>query len=255
MVTVDFLKLNIFPGSRVLDIGCGNGRHTAAVMALPVGLATGMDTNFEDLQSAEDRLNLHHRLDAISGEKWALACADALRIPFREGAFDAVICSEVLEHIPDHRGAIAEAFRVLRPGGMLAVSVPRFWPEKICWRLSKAYANTDGGHIRMYRKRQLIELLTATGNRVTARHYAHSLHSPYWWHKCLVGIRNEKALPVRLCHRFLTWAMMKKPAAVCFLERLLDPLMGKSIVIYLKKEPGSQEAGKQNQKEWIRSIF
>jgi ubiquinone/menaquinone biosynthesis C-methylase UbiE len=235
VITVDFLKLNLSPGSRVLDIGCGSGRHTAAALALPVALAAGMDTNRKDLLSAEDRLNLHHRLDMIRGGKWAFACADALRIPFRAGTFDAVICSEVLEHIHDHEDALAEALRVLRPGGTLVVSVPRWWPEKICWWLSKDYANTDGGHIRIYRTKELLELVTANRLKFTGKHYAHSLHSPYWWLKCLMGIENETAVPVRLYHRFLTWVMMKKPAAVCFLERLLNPLLGKSIVIYLRK--------------------
>lgn len=235
MITVDFLKLNLSPGSRVLDIGCGNGRHTAAALSLPVALATGIDTNRKDLQSAEDRLRLHQRLDTIRSGKWAFACADALKLPFRADAFDAVICSEVLEHIHDHEDALTEALRVLRPGGALVVSVPRYWPEKICWWLSKAYASTDGGHIRIYRTKALLEMLTANRLRINGKHYAHSLHSPYWWLKCLVGVRNETAAPVRLYHRFLTWVMMKKPGAVCFLERLLNPLMGKSTVIYLRK--------------------
>lgn len=235
MLTVDFNRLNVAPDSRILDIGCGNGRHTAAAMALPVSLATGIDTNIRDLQSAEDRLVVHRELDTITGKSWAFACADALRIPFRDEAFDVVICSEVLEHIPDHEGAVEEALRVLRPGGILVVSVPRHWPEKICWLISRDYTNTEGGHIRIYQTKELVALLTSNRLRVTGRHYAHSLHSPYWWLKCLVGVDRENVLPVQLYHRFLTWVMMKKPGAVCFLERLLNPLMGKSVVIYLRK--------------------
>ena len=234
------------PGSRLLDIGCGSGRHTAAALMQPVGLAIGIDTSIKDLQSAEDRLDLHQKLDMISGDGWAFACADALKIPFQDEAFDIVICSEVLEHIPDHKGAVREALRVVRSGGILVVSVPRYWPEKICWRLSGDYATTDGGHIRIYRSKSLIDLLTADRIRVIGRHYAHSLHSPYWWLKCLVGIEKEDAPAVRLYHRFLTWVMMKKPRAVCFLERLLNPLLGKSIVIYLRKNHRGERTKERN---------
>ena len=235
VVTVDFTRLTLKTGSRLLDIGCGSGRHTAAAIMLPVELVIGIDTCIEDLRSAEDRLDLHQKLDTISGDSWAFACADALQIPTKDEAFDIVICSEVLEHIHDHEGAVKEALRVLRPGGVLVVSVPRYWPEKICWRLSRDYANTEGGHIRIYKTNELIQLLAAYRLQVTDRHYAHSLHSPYWWLKCLVGIEKEDVLGVKLYHRFLTWVMMKKPGAVFFLERLLDPLLGKSIVIYLQK--------------------
>ena len=243
VVTVDFTRLNLTPGCRLVDIGCGSGRHIGAAMMQPVGLAIGIDTCIEDLQSAEDRMELHRRLDTISGEGWAFACADALQIPFQDEAFDIVICSEVLEHIPDHEGAVKEALRVLRTGGILVVSVPRYWPEKICWRLSRDYATIDGGHIRIYRRKNLLDLLTANRTRVIGGHYAHSLHSPYWWLKCLVGIENEDAPAIKLYHRFLTWVMMKKPRPVCFLEGLLNPLLGKSMVIYLRKELGSNEAG------------
>ena len=81
---------------------------------------------------------------------------DAYRLPFPDGAFDVVVISEVLEHIPDDRDAIAELDRVLRPGGTLAVTVPRWWPERICWALSDAYHQVEGGHIRIYRRRQLL---------------------------------------------------------------------------------------------------
>jgi hypothetical protein len=65
--------------------------------------------------------------------------------------------------------------------------------------------------------------------------YAHSLHSPYWWLKCLVGPTRSDSTVVNLYHRFLTWEMMKKPRPVKFLDRLLNPLMGKSLVLYFKK--------------------
>jgi hypothetical protein len=66
-------------------------------------------------------------------------------------------------------------------------------------------------------------------------HHAHSLHVPYWWLKCLLGVERDMVWPVRLYHRFLTWDMMQKPKMTRSLERLLDPVMGKSVVLYFRK--------------------
>jgi SAM-dependent methyltransferase len=147
-----------------------------------------------------------------------------------------VICAEVLEHIPAHADAIAEITRVLRPGGDLVVSVPRYGPERLCWALSAKYADADGGHVRIYRKQKLIALLRRAGLEIRSAHHAHSLHTPYWWLKCLVGIHRENSRLVNLYHRFLTWDMLKKPPLTQFLERLLNPILGKSLVVYCKKE-------------------
>lgn len=235
MITVDFSRLETRPGARILDIGCGTGRHTAAAMSLPGVTTVGADACFDDLIAAGERLSIHRQLGATAGGVCCFAQADACRLPFRDGVFDLVICAEVLEHIRDHRAAVREAARVLRPGGEIVVSVPRRWPELICWRLSPSYAHSSGGHIRIYTSRQLTALLQSAALVVRGCHYAHSLHAPYWWLKCLAGIQREQLLPVRLYHRFLTWDMMAKPKPVRFLERLLDPVMGKSLVVYLRK--------------------
>ena len=160
---------------------------------------------------------------------------DALAIPFPDGTFDRVICSEVLEHIPDDLGAMRELARVLRPGGTMAITVPRFGPELINWALSDAYHNVPGGHIRIFRKSQIKKRLTSVGMNVTSHHYAHGLHSPYWWLKCLVGTKNDQNWFVRQYHKILVWDIVKGPRTTRILEKVLAPIMGKSIIIYLVK--------------------
>ena len=235
MVTVDFDRLRLKPGFKILDIGCGSGRHTSAAYQSRDVTAIGVDLNVDDLNDARNRLRLHDQLGEHGGGAWALSAADVLTLPFKDAHFDLVICSEVLEHIIVHTAAIREIVRVLKPGKNLVVSVPRYWPERICWMLSPSYAHSNGGHVRIFRQQELISDLTSAGLNLWARHFAHSLHSPFWWLKCLVGLDREDSPPVNLYHRFLTWDMMKKPRVTGLLEKLLNPLMGKSVVVYLKK--------------------
>ena len=109
--------------------------------------------------------------------------------PIADGTFDCVIASEILEHVPEDDGAIAELVRVLKPGGALAITVPRWLPERICWALSDEYHANEGGHIRIYRADELRDKVPAHGLRFTHTHHAHALHSPFWWLKCAVGRR------------------------------------------------------------------
>jgi ubiquinone/menaquinone biosynthesis C-methylase UbiE len=64
---------------------------------------------------------------------------DALSLPFADGEFDRVVAAEFLEHSPDDLGALRELVRVTRPGGAVALTVPRWLPVAISWKLSDAY--------------------------------------------------------------------------------------------------------------------
>jgi SAM-dependent methyltransferase len=146
-----------------------------------------------------------------------------------------VICSEVLEHIPDEAEAIREIARVLKPGEIMVVSVPRFLPELVCWALSKEYRSEPGGHIRIYRRRELIRKLEEAGLVCFDTGRAHGLHAPYWWLKCAVGLEKENSKLVKLYHDFLVWDIEKRPWLTRTLERLVNPFVAKSCVLYLKK--------------------
>jgi len=235
MLTVDFKYLAIRPGDRILDVGCGSGRHMAEAYRFPRVTVSGMDRSLEDLVQARERLEFHGRLGEHGGGCWGLAQADIVALPYADDGFDAVICSEVLEHIADDTRAIREVLRVLRPGGVLAVSVPRLWPETVCWRLSRDYRTEKGGHLRIYHRRRLVQRIQSAGARCFAHHFAHGLHAPFWWLKCLVGFKKNDHLLVRLYHRFLVWDLMARPVVTRGLENLLNPLTGKSDVVYFRK--------------------
>jgi ubiquinone/menaquinone biosynthesis C-methylase UbiE len=235
MITVDFSRLNIKAGYRILDIGCGSGRHTCAAYRFKNAFVIGADISGNELGEAKDRLKFHDRLGENGGGIWGLTMADVRDLPFKNDFFDLVICSEVLEHIPEEESAAGEIIRVLKPGHHLVVSVPRFWPERICWALSSEYKRSNNGHIRIYKKNKLITLLENCGVKRWALQYAHSLHTPYWWLKCLVGPNREDAALVNLYHRFLSWDIMKKPKLVRWMDRLMNPILGKSLVVYFRK--------------------
>jgi SAM-dependent methyltransferase len=235
MITVDFKKLDLSPGFRVLDAGCGAGRHLSEAFRYRGIHVVGIDLNKEDVVTAKNTLKIMQHKGEGGGGSWLIARSDITNLPFDDETFDIVICSEVLEHIPKQKKAAKEIIRVLKSGKSLVVSVPRYLPERICWALSEDYHNEEGGHVRIYRRKQLIELLESAGTKCVSHGLAHSLHSPYWWLKCLVGHKNERALPVRLYHNFLVWDIMKKPLLTRMLDRALNPFIAKSIVLYLKK--------------------
>jgi ubiquinone/menaquinone biosynthesis C-methylase UbiE len=232
MVTVDFHKLKLKPHSLVLDAGCGSGRHLRALAKLSNLNIIGIDKNSSDLNDA--LTGLENMPDALS-DNYLVSRADIKKLPFASASFDCVICSEVLEHIPDHENALKELVRILKPQGDLVVSVPRYFSEKICWLISPAYSSEEGGHIRIYKKKKLQKILANQGIKCWKINYKHALHAPYWWLKCMVGLKNEKNVFIKYYKKFLEWDIMCKPQFVRFIEELLNPIIGKSIVFYLKK--------------------
>ncbi len=236
MITVDFNRLDIQPGYRVLDIGCGTGRHTSEVSRFKDVVVHGVDLCLKDVVEAKNRMHYHEQVGEHGGGPWMTSVADISSLPFGDSFFDLVICSEVLEHIPDDKKAIHEIIRVLKPGKNLVVSVPRYLPERICWTLSKTYPHKKGGHIRIYKEKELILLIEEQGVEKWATHFAHGLHAPYWWLKCLVGEEREDSKLVNLYHRLLVLDMMKHPPLTRILDSLLNPFIGKSVVVYFRRK-------------------
>jgi SAM-dependent methyltransferase len=237
VLTVDFERLGLRPGARVLDLGCGAGRHAFECYRRGARVVA-VDMKADEVAEVNTMFAAMAEAGEVAPGGTAIAVrGDARRLPFPDGAFDLVIISEVLEHVPDDREVITELTRVLRPNGTVAVTVPRWWPERICWALSDAYHEVEGGHVRIYRRRQLLSRLRDAALVPRGSHHAHALHSPYWWLKCLFGPDNERALLPRLYHKLLVHDIMRRPWWTRTTERLLNPIVGKSLVIYLEK-PG-----------------
>lgn len=238
MHTIDYHRLALTDNSRILDVGCGEGRHC---LGLPLGASAtviGVDLSHDDLTRARAKVPEHNDFCRQLGLPLTptphFGVANGQHLPFADHSFDVVICSEVLEHIEPYAEVLEELKRVLKPGGQLVVSVPRQWPERLCWSFSDEYRNTPGGHLRIFNAKKLRREVEALGIHLRLQHWAHALHSPYWWLKCLLWDQPNHPL-LKIYHRFLVWDLTKGPWLTRTLERVLNPLMGKSVVLYFQR--------------------
>jgi SAM-dependent methyltransferase len=241
MLTIRFDRLDALglrPGSRVLDVGTGFGRH-AYELARRGMRVVALDVAAGEVEGTRATFGAMIEAGEIPTERYVgVLRGDATRLPFASGSFDAVITSEVLEHIPDDTGALAGMVRVLRPGGTFAATVPTWLPEKINWMLSDDYhaPKAVGGHVRIYSATELKAKMRAAGLGLAGSHHAHALHSPYWWLKCAVGVDDDGHPAVARYRRFLEWDIIEQPRSTRIADRLLSPVLGKSLVLYGTKQ-------------------
>ena len=233
MNTIKYNNLNLREGQLMLDMGCGEGRHSIGALLETQASIVGMDLSFEDLKIAQSRLKDFDTSELSTSCTFGLG--NIVDIPLKDSSLDAVICSEVLEHVDSPNESVRELVRVLKPGGVMALSVPRYLPELICWKLSKEYSKTPGGHVRIFKHQELKNLAVSNGLKYQSFHWAHGLHSPYWWLQCLFWKTKEDSFLVKQYHKLLVWDLMKKPLFTKILESILQPLIGKSLVMYFRK--------------------
>lgn len=219
---------------RVLDLGAGFGRHAFATARLGAHVVAA-DLALDEMQATKDTFAAMYVEGEVTAET-STTCVqgNGLWLPFPDQIFDRVIASEVLEHVPDDLSVMTELYRVLKPGGRLAATVPAALPEQVCWWLNDAYhaPKAEGGHVRIYAKPELRTKLESVGFTPVGDHRAHALHSPYWWLKCAVGIDNDSNPLVKAYLKFLTWDITDAPTLTRTADRLLNPVLGKSLVVY-----------------------
>ncbi len=236
---IDPLVLDLQPGDRLLDVGCGQGRHLLEMSRSP-GLQIGVDWARRDLHKAAYWYHLMHRDGEVNGRVYFLQ-GDAPRLPFKDGAFDRVLCTEVMEHVSDDRAVLRELVRVLRPGGVLAISVPDEYSERILWRISPQYRNWPGGHVRIYRRSDLPRMFREVGVRPYAVRFRHSLEAGYWIIRLLDShpITDEGPITAKI-GRILGTISPKLSPVLDRVDLVGNYLLPKSIVVYGRKLDGAR---------------
>ncbi len=177
---MDFLELN--DGDTVLDCGCGMGFYLMTMGRLRKLNLVGVDGDVARLDWAER--------EQVPAQ---LASVDIHDLPFADNSFDKVLMTEVLEHLADDRGAIREIYRILKPGGILALSVPHanypfLWDpinktiEALGLRPIRNAGPITGlwsNHWRLYRPGDLHHVISSSGLQIEAleeqTHYAFPL--------------------------------------------------------------------------------
>ena len=234
MLTFNLNKLSLPSESKILDVGCGEGRHIfGSLQKFQNVYCIGLDQDLLLLDACKEGLNFFNELNSRST---TFMRGSVYSLPFEDNSFDLIFCSEVLEHLEDYHAAIKEIYRVLKSGGKFLSSVPSFWPEKICWTLSKDYQEMPGGHLRIFKKQQIIKDITNHGFKYEQSERFHGFHSAYWWCRCIFWKSQDSNPVVGVYKKFLEYQILKNPFWLQLLEKCINPIFGKSIAFYFQKQ-------------------
>jgi SAM-dependent methyltransferase len=230
LLTVDLERLDLRPGDTLLDAGCGEGRHCFGALERGARVV-GLDLDLDSLRPAVGALRTRGGEVDSFGD---MIQGNTFHLPFRDETFDKVICSEVMEHVHDYVGAARELARVTKRGGRIAVTIPTATSENLYLRTGDDYFESLGGHIRIFRPRQLALGLAAAGLTTTGVGFAHALHTPYWVLRSIARLpRADESALVRAYRQFLIRATASP--AMTALESVLNFCFPKSLILYAEK--------------------
>ena len=233
MLTFNLTKYELNKNGIMLDVGCGEGRHIFGIMQdYPQMKCIGLDMDNASLHKAHEG---YEYFESISNAGAEFLKGSAYSLPFPDESIDLIVCSEVLEHLHEYNEAVYEIHRVLKPGGKFFASVPASWPEKVCWALSKDYQNQPGGHLRIFSQLGLVSEIKDAGFKFLSSEKFHSIHAPYWWLRCFFWNSQDSNSLVKLYKKMLERHILKKPFLLNLIDRILNPLMGKSFSMYFEK--------------------
>ena len=179
-VSTVFAWLQPQAGDRILDGGCGRGFYLQYIRQVCAAEVVGLELDGEIAAMAQAAVGSDPLISLVRGS------LDAL--PFAEAAFDKAILSEVLEHVEDDVGALRRVARALKPGGLIAVTVPNanypFWWDPLNKTLEAAFdthisrgplAGIWANHVRLYTEDQLCKVVAAAGLEIAAvRRFTHA---------------------------------------------------------------------------------
>ena len=158
----------------VLDAGCGPDPGAGTLLGSRAGTTVvALDIGFGTVKLARAKA-------ALGGVVLLPVVADVERLPFRPGAFDAVVCDDTVEHLPDDAEGLRQLHRVTRPGGTVVLATPNRWSAQVLARkardrrhgrrLPREHYYAAESHLREYTWPQLVRLARGAGFAVADRH-------------------------------------------------------------------------------------
>jgi len=231
MLTVDFDRLAVREGDITLDAGCGFGRHSVQFFTRGASVFS-MDLDLESLKKT--RFAIAQMRNDESKGTYMVHTGDALNLPFKDGTFDRIICSEVMEHVVDDNRACAELSRVLKKNGRVAITVPTIFSEAIYDCLTYEYFTSPGGHVRKYFPKQLADIMRQNGLEIYAVDFKHSFHTVWWMIRSVVGLHNGNHPFTKAYHGFLHRMLLSN--FMRKVENFFNKFFSKSLILYAWKK-------------------
>lgn len=133
-------ELELKEGDVVLDAGCGDGFYLHLLSELGKFKITGLDFDKKALESAKKNLKGVRNVNIMQGS--------VMELPFKANTFNKVVLTEVAEHLPDDLKGLKEIYRVLKPGGILVLTVPNHNYPFLWDPINKILEATSGKHIK-----------------------------------------------------------------------------------------------------------
>jgi len=187
-LAISFLHLE--PGSKVLDVGCGTGyavMHLASI--LPNGKVYGIDISQKMIQQADAKVPVELK------SKIEFRQASSANIPYPDGEFDHVICTNSFHHYPDPLHVLSEMYRVIRPRGQVVILENATDMSWYTWAWDHLLRIMEKGHVRYYSSRELGEMLKQA----------------HFKHVRLCHLKNEFLTYGKLFASIQVWAGSKAP--------------------------------------------
>jgi SAM-dependent methyltransferase len=171
--------------------------------------------------------------------------ADVRRTPFRPLHFTKLICTEVLEHLPDPLNAVKEFHRLLKPEGICVIAVPTRLSERLYAMLNPKYSQNEQQHISILKREQWLSLFRKAGFEIITVKNENFQPALYWIFRNVFPIRYDPSsglvLEKRLFDRiFWRVAWLLNIFTLGGFDRLGNKIFPKSWYFYLRK---SQESG------------
>jgi ubiquinone/menaquinone biosynthesis C-methylase UbiE len=160
-------ELDLQKSDNILDVGCGDGFYLYLLSQMGKYKITGIDSDAVALDNVKKQVN---------SKDIKLLVGDVTKMPFKDNTFSKLVCSEVLEHLPDDRKGLREMYRIMKKGGTLCITVPHwnypfFW-DPVNYILQRAFkTHIKSGfwsgvwnfHIRLYQVAELEKAVKSAG--------------------------------------------------------------------------------------------